>query len=349
MPPKILKPSQLDEAVELIASGGLVAFPTNTVYGVAALADNEFSNARLREFKGGRAERFSLHSGSVESALAFAGQVNAAEEFALRALTPHGVTLVIAAGASSLGVRVVRHELGSALLDAIPAPVVATSANPHGQPPLSDPQAIAALGIDAVLDGGVLPIRPASTVARLLPCGLQILREGAVGPDALAQMYTRAIQFICLGNLNRSAFAHRLLEAMQDWLKAQVEAFVPAFLPSSSGLIARSRNRPPPQMQQAAAEYSVSLGGHVPTEFDPRALPPLCVSMGREVEPHVSENSPAQLIAWEIEDPMGQPAGVYARTAKQVIEHLRRDLLARWADGGDAAKTFESRFFGRAG
>lgn len=346
MAPKILKPGQLEEAAELILRGGLVAFPTNTVYGVAALADEAFSNERLRAFKGGRAERFSLHCGSVESALSYAGPLNAPEEFALRALTPNGVTLVVAAGDASLGVRVVSHEIGSALLEAVPAPVIATSANPHGQPPLNDPQAIAALGVDAVLDGGVLPERPASTVVRLLPCGFEILRQGAMGPVDLAAVYTRSIQFVCLGNLNRSAFAHHLLESMQQWLAGNIGPFVPAYLPSSSGLIARSRNRPPAEMQQAASEYSVGLGGHTPSLFDPSELPPLCVAMGNDVEPHVAEHSPRDLLSWDVEDPMGQPAGVYARTAKQVVAHVKRDLLARWADGGDKARRFAARYLG---
>ncbi|MBX3458858.1 MAG: Sua5/YciO/YrdC/YwlC family protein [Planctomycetes bacterium] len=346
MPARVLQPDQLELAAQLIREGALVGFPTDTVYGVAAAADVAFGNDKLKAFKGGRSEGFSLHAGSVDTAIRTAGPLLPAEEFAVRALTPNGATVVVARKDTGLGVRVVQHPLGSRLLELAGLPVIATSANEHGQPPLRDPARIAQMPLDAVLDGGELPERPASSVVRLLPSGLEILRMGAASRDKLAQMFTRPVHFVCLGNLNRSAFAHRLIEAMQNWLMRQVRDFVPAYAPSSSGLIARAERRSPPDMQQTAMRYNASLASHTPQVFDPDVLPPLCVSMGDDVVAEVQEFAAGEVLQWQIDDPMGKPPGVYARAARQVIEAMRRDLLARWAGNTEMQRQFNALFCG---
>lgn len=346
----LLQPDQLELAADMLRQGALVGFPTDTVYGVAAAADSRFGNERLKAFKGGRSDGFSLHAGNVDSVIVAAGELLSAEEFAVRALTPNGATVVVASEshpAASIGLRVVQHPLGSRLLELAGVPVIATSANEHGQPPLRDPADIAKLPLDAVLSGGPLPERPASSVVRLLPSGLEILRMGAASRDRLAQMFTRPVQFVCLGNLNRSAFAHRLLEAMQNWLMSQVRDFVPAYAPSSSGMIARAAMRTPPDMQQAARQYHVSLASHTPQAFDPDLLPHLCVSMGEDVAPHVQEFAPGRVLQWQIDDPMGKPPGVYARAARQVVAAMREDLLARWAGNPELEKLFSGLFCGQ--
>jgi tRNA threonylcarbamoyl adenosine modification protein (Sua5/YciO/YrdC/YwlC family) len=349
MPARILQPSQLDEAVRLLSQGALVAFPTDTVYGVAALADAEFDNGKLRAFKAARGEKFSLHAGSVSSALRFVGELPRAEYYPLQRLTPRGVTVVIARDSTSLGVRVVQHELGSALLEQTGAPIVATSANAHGQPPLRDPSEIVKLPVDAVLDGGVLPERPSSTVVRLLPCGLEVLRTGTVSAAELADIYTAPIHFICLGNLNRSAFAHRWIDAMQSWLKVRVDGFVPRYSPHSSGLIAHPRTRPPADMLAAADERGVDLRSHLPKPFEPGVFPGVCVSMGAEVTERIRGGTREAILLWQIHDPMGGTPDEYRRAVAQVIEHARRDLLARWADVGELRIEFEKLFCGERG
>ncbi len=347
MTARILPPHQLDEAILMLREGALVAFPTDTVYGVAALADAEFDNAALRRFKDGRTDQFSLHAGSIESALKYAGELRPAESFALHTLAPHGVTVVIARDGGTLGVRVVAHEAGSALLEGASAPVVATSANAPGQPPLRDPAQIARMDVDAVLDGGVLPRRPASTVVRLLPAGLEVLRMGQVAKAELGRIYTRPVHFVCLGNLNRSAFASGLLDAMQTWLADITHPFVPAFHPSSSGLIASPQAAPPLEMLRVAADFGVNMSEHEPHRFSPTTLPPWCVSMGDDVVDELEKVSPKNLLRWRVTDPMGGPEPGYRRAAAQIAALVRDDLLCRWADGDALEAEFEKIFYGQ--
>lgn len=334
MPARILgtdKPEHVEECARILRDGGLVAFPTDTVYGVAALADSDLHSAKLQAFKGGRREPFSLHLPDVDSALKLATPLAGLEQHAVKSLGPRGVTVIVAHGAenSGLGLRIVQHESGSRFLKLAAAPVVATSANLHGQPPITEPARIAELpGLDAVLDAGPLPVRPASSVVRLLRCGLEVLREGAVNSADLQRLFTRSIEFVCLGNLNRSAFAHRLLEAMQSYYSEQLAQFVPAYELFSSGLIAHPQSRSPRGMQKAASACNTDLSGHTPTRFRPSAsVGRQLVSMGDDVwaEVHAVDKAAHR---WNVLDPMGGPAKDYVTTTRQVRAQIQA-LLAR--------------------
>lgn len=334
----ILTADQVEEAARLLREGGLVAFPTDTVYGVAAMADAGFHSAHLQAFKGGRPQPFALHLPDVESAVRTAEPLFELERHAVRQLGPRGVTVIVAHGAGheGLGLRIVQHDLGSRFLTLAQAPVVATSANEHGQPPLRDPDSIAALpGITAVLSAGELPERPASSVVRMLRSGLQVLRASALGHEKLAALFTRRVEFVCLGNLNRSAFARGLIESMQAFYAARVKNFIPAWRPSSSGLIANPRAQSPRQMLEVAARYQVDLAGHVPTRFEPGRpqTVDVAVAMGEDI---VDALPSAR--HWTVTDPMGGPEDGYREMAAQVRAHLV-SLLARTArvDAADAA------------
>lgn len=324
-----------EEAAALIQQGKLVAFPTDTVYGIAALADERFDNAALRAFKGGRSERFSLHSGSVADAEKFAGPLNPAEARLVQHWCPHGVTLVVAHSAlGTLGVRVVGDALGSAALRACGAPVVATSANLHGQPVLPDPARIAELaGIDAVLDGGLQKNTYASTVAALLPLGMKVLRQGKT------ELKPLKVVFVCIGNLNRSAFAHHWLEAANAWWASRIAGYVPALQASSMGLIARAAAKVPPPMQAAAALYGVDLSKHIPRALDADALAAadIVVAMNDEVVNAIERIAGDRLLKLKVKDPMGGPETGFAACAADVLGTLQAHFVARLASPADAA------------
>ena len=346
MPAPIFKPEQVDKAAQVLLEGGLVAFPTDTVYGVAALADSGLSNSALQAFKGGRSEPFSLHLPDVAAALKFAAPLRDLERHAVRQLGPRGVTVIVARDTdrSGLGLRIVQHETGSRFLSLAKAPVVATSANLHGQPTLNDPAAIAELpGVAAVLSAGELPERPASSVVRMLRCGIEVLREGAAPVATLSRWFTRVLEFVCLGNLNRSAFAHHLLEAMQNYYADEIPGFVSAFQCSSSGVIARSNTRSPADMCAAAARYSVVLANHGPTRFDPhRPGERRLISMGDDIWDDVAE-ADSDAVRWATHDPMGGPPAEYASTAAQVRSQVET-LLARTARVRDGDAHLEAEF-----
>jgi tRNA A37 threonylcarbamoyladenosine synthetase subunit TsaC/SUA5/YrdC/protein-tyrosine-phosphatase len=336
----ILGPDQVKEAARILREGGLVGFPTDTVYGIAAPADVSFHSAKLQAFKGGRSEPFSLHLPDVAAALKAAGPLHELETHAVSTLGPRGVTVIVAHGADNkgLGLRIVQHEVGSRLLALAGCTVVATSANLHGQPTLNDPAQIARLpGVDGVLSSGELPSRPASAVVRLLRCGLEILRPGAMEFADLVMLFVRRLEFVCLGNLNRSAFARELMMAMLRYYDGVLPNFLQGWAPTSSGLIGNPRVKSPEFMQKAAGEYGVSLASHVPARFVP-GTPGVQVAMGDDIR-----HALPQARQWHVADPMGGPEHGYRAMAAQVRAQME-SLLGRTARVREADAGLEARF-----
>ena len=340
MAAKILAAHEVAEAARILRAGGLIGFPTDTVYGIAALADTRFDSERLRAFKGGRPEPFSLHLPDVAAALKATGPLRELEEHTVKTLGPRGVTVIVAHGPADkgLGLRIVQHEVGSALLTQAAAPVVATSANLHGQPPLNDPAQIAQLpGIGAVLSAGELPQRPASAVIRMLRCGIEILRPGAMELGELALLLVRRLEFVCLGNLNRSAFARELMMAMLRYYDKALPNFMQTWAPTSTGLIGNPKSRSPEFMQKVAGEYNVSLAAHVPARFA-SGTPGVHIAMGEDIRRAVPD---ARL--WPVTDPMGGPEQGYRAMAAQVRAHVD-SLFARTARVRDTDAGLEADF-----
>lgn len=186
-------------AAALLAAGGVVGYPTETVWGLAARPDQPEAVARLYALKGRDAAK------PVQVSCADAGTARgitrggAAFE-ALAPLWPGPLTLVLPAGAACppalapggwVGVRVPDHPVALALLRACGGALATTSLNPAGQPAagtLSEAQAYALVPL-LLPDGGVPARGEASTVVRVYVDGdgLEVLREGALPVDVLRE------------------------------------------------------------------------------------------------------------------------------------------------------------------
>ena len=199
-------PAAIAEAVELLRAGGIVAVPTDTVYGIAADMALPDAIERLFAAKGRPPEK------AVAVLLADAAQadelgvLNPAATVLAERFWPGGLTLVLpvrpearlprvlAGGAPTIGVRVPDHPTPRALA-AVLGPLPTTSANRSGDADARNAQEIAErLGesLALVLDGGPVRGGPASTV---VDCTLEwpsILREGAIPAEAIAAALTEA-------------------------------------------------------------------------------------------------------------------------------------------------------------
>jgi L-threonylcarbamoyladenylate synthase len=178
--------------VERLRAGAVIAFPTDTLYGVGARAADHAAVARLYELK---------RRPSGQPMVWLVGDRNQVERFAvvspaaadlMARFWPGPLTLVLPAHAqadgSTLAVRAPNHEVALALLRALGEPIASSSANPAGQsPPVDADQVIAALGeeLDIVLDGGPCPIGQPSTILDLSGATARILRQGAIPAAAL--------------------------------------------------------------------------------------------------------------------------------------------------------------------
>jgi L-threonylcarbamoyladenylate synthase len=189
-------PAALEAAARVLRAGGLVAFPTETFYGLGAHALDEAAVARVFQAKGRPPDKPLL---VLVDSLAMVDRV--AREVPLRARRlmarywPGPLTLVLpargdlppalTAGTGTIGVRLSGHPVARALVRAVGAPVTAPSANPHGKPsPHTAEEVLAGLvtGVDLVLDGGPTPGGPPSTVLDVTGTSAVLLRAGAVVP-----------------------------------------------------------------------------------------------------------------------------------------------------------------------
>jgi L-threonylcarbamoyladenylate synthase len=186
--------SAVAQAARTLAAGGLVSFPTETVYGLGADATNGAAVARIYEAKGRPSfNPLIAHVADAAAARALARLDPAAERLA-EAFWPGPLTLVLekradcpvaelaTAGLDTIAVRVPSHPLARAILAAFGRPVVAPSANRSGHvSPTTAAHVLADLRgrIELVVDGGPTPMGLESTIVACLD-GAVLLRPGAL-------------------------------------------------------------------------------------------------------------------------------------------------------------------------
>ena len=190
-------PSALPRALAILRRGGLVAFPTDTVYGVGALAFDAAAIEKIYEAKGRSTEKaIPILLGDTADLEKVTAQVS---EMALRLagrFWPGPLTLVVpkhpslpeaVSTAPTVGVRVPDHPVARALLRAA-GPMAVTSANLSGQasPCTAEEVLVQLVGrIALIIDGGKTPDGVPSTVVNCAGAEPQVLREG---PITLAQI-----------------------------------------------------------------------------------------------------------------------------------------------------------------
>jgi L-threonylcarbamoyladenylate synthase len=189
-------PAALAAAARVLRAGGLVAFPTETFYGLGAHALDDAAVARVFQAKGRPGDKPLL---VLVDSLAMVERVASGVSDRARRLMarywPGPLTLVLparaelpaalTAGTGTIGVRLSGHAVARTLVQAAGAPVTAPSANLHGAAsPRTADDVLAALGpgVDLVLDGGPTLGGPASTVLDVTGVTAVLLRLGAVVP-----------------------------------------------------------------------------------------------------------------------------------------------------------------------
>ncbi len=195
------------EAGRCLAEGGLVAFPTETVYGLGADATNPAAIARLYQAKGRPAfNPLIAHVGDLAAALQI-GRFDAQATALARAFWPGPLTLVLpksadcavaelaTAGLDTIAIRVPAHPAALAILRAFGGPVVAPSANLSGH--VSPTTAAHVQGdlagrIDLIVDGGPVTVGVESTIVGCFDAPM-LLRPGGLPREAIERVLGRAL------------------------------------------------------------------------------------------------------------------------------------------------------------
>ncbi|WP_298858165.1 L-threonylcarbamoyladenylate synthase [uncultured Sulfitobacter sp.] len=190
----------IDRAAELLEAGALVAFPTETVYGLGADARQGEAVAAIYTAKGRPSfNPLIVHVADVSMAQKYAEWSPEAAALAaafwpgpltlvLPLCADNGLSPLVTAGLSSVGLRVPEHTVARALLTAFGGPVAAPSANPSGRiSPTTSEHVLSGLDgrIAAVVEGGACPVGVESTIIGLMDGPAVLLRSGGVSSEAI--------------------------------------------------------------------------------------------------------------------------------------------------------------------
>jgi tRNA threonylcarbamoyl adenosine modification protein (Sua5/YciO/YrdC/YwlC family) len=260
--PKAIAQGAINEAAALLEDGGLVVFPTETVYGIAVNLLNKKAMERLKELKNRPAEKnFSIHLSDKIDVRKYAIDILPRAFKVMSRFWPGPLTLILSApGGKTVGLRMPKNDVALRLLGRVDFPVIAPSANLAGHPAPRDAEsALTELDgrVDMILDGGPTEFGVESTVldARRLP--FVVLREGYLKKEAvLAVAASKTILFVCTGNSCRSVMAEYLLrKKISDLGRQDIDVI-------SAGTFAFLGMGPTRETQKLVGETGLDAAGH---------------------------------------------------------------------------------------
>jgi L-threonylcarbamoyladenylate synthase len=188
----------VERVAELLRAGEVIGFPTDTVYGLAALATHERAVRRVYELKGRSLSQPLILMVAEPEQLDGWALVDERARGYMRRWWPGPLTLVLPAAPGvgpplatsqrprTIAARIPDHHVALALLREVGEAVATTSANRSGEPPALTPLETAwVTGLAAVLDGGMAPGAVPSTLLDVTADAPRVLREGPVPAEAL--------------------------------------------------------------------------------------------------------------------------------------------------------------------
>ena len=188
--------SLITKAVQILKRGGVIAYPTETFYGLGADGHNEKAIEKIFLIKGRDSTNpLSVIIGDLAHLRDLVREIPEGAVRLMEAFWPGALTLVfraslsvtprLTAGTGKIGVRISSHPIATALAKALHQPLTATSANPSGAGECTSAyEVLECLGnqIDAVIDGGLTSGGAGSTIIDITTHPPLILREGAISP-----------------------------------------------------------------------------------------------------------------------------------------------------------------------
>jgi L-threonylcarbamoyladenylate synthase len=196
------EPASVEIAAQVLREGGLVVFPTDTVYGVGAAVDRPDAVARLYVAKGRPLDKpIPVLIADLDQLEKLAREVTPEVQLLAQHFWPGALTIVVPAQpwlpreivreTGAVGLRMPDHPVALAIIRAAGGAVATTSANRSGEnEACTVEEAIAALGdaVDLYIDGGRTPGGIPSTVVAFEKSGLVVLRRGALADEVIEQV-----------------------------------------------------------------------------------------------------------------------------------------------------------------
>ncbi len=331
---------ELRRAGEILRKGGLVAFPTETVYGIAVSADLPEAVERLYELKGRpRTKPMTLMVAEIAPVLERTGDVAGTARSLMRRFWPGPLTLVLPDKEGRLtGFRLPSHPMARGLVREAGVPLLVPSANRSGEPAATTAEEVLRQfpkELDLVIDGGPADGGVASTVVQVVDDTLTVLREGAIPESRLSDPYKATILFVCRGNTDRSPLAAailrrhlaHLLGVSDDEVESEGYRIISAGLAAREGQPASVFSR---RVARAWEDGPLALDGHrahtLTTEMVESATRIFC--MEREQREQILAFFPHRDRDVLLLDPEGQDVKDPAGRSFEAYQRLKRRLDA---------------------
>lgn len=347
------------EGARALRAGQLVGFPTETVYGIAAMATHADAMERLREIKSRPAKPFSVHLGRPEDAGRYVQPMPRLGRLLAKKAWPGPVTLVVPTGGrqadeaiqkanlaevlcwqGQIGLRCPEGNISRMMLSAVPDPVVAPSANLTGAPsPRTADDVLSGLDgrIDLLIDCGPTRYGTDSTIVAVNDAGWEVIREGVLDERAIKRLLHQTLLFVCSGNTCRSPIAASLARRMLaqrlgcgvgDLRKHGFEVL-------SAGLHASEGQRASPEAIEAAKEHGADISRHRTRKLTAELINAsdmiFCMEDFQIAEVRRLAASTAGKVQrleelGEIPDPVGAGSDAYRKTAERIEAALAAQL-----------------------
>ncbi len=348
---------KIQAAARVLDKGGLVVFPTETVYGIGCRVRAD-SISRLDEIKGrSGGKRYTLHIPDPQAVARYVPTIPLKGRKLIANGWPGPLTIVFELDREALGqqrgvfgddafdvlyedgtigIRCPDNRIARQLLRFATEPIVAPSANLDGKAPATDAgEVLAQLDgrIDVLFDGGESKYKKSSTVVKMVGGEPTVLREGVYSEKDIAQMSLIRILFVCAGNTCRSPMAAALCEKkLSEKLNCTVDEIeVRGYKIGSAGLMGGTGIPASTEVVSICAREGIELSKH-----RSRAL--TCAeaeasdyifAMNRSNRERVLEICPAAAekcllldAGGQISDPIGAGDDVYEKCAQQIERAL---------------------------
>ncbi|MBN2592015.1 MAG: threonylcarbamoyl-AMP synthase [Sedimentisphaerales bacterium] len=278
----------ISEAAAVIDEGGLVVFPTETVYGIGCRVKSD-SLARLDDVKGRSADKYyTLHIGRNDDVEKYVPILGLKAKKLIRNAWPGPLTVVFELDRKeidilrynfdgevlknlykdrSIGIRCPENLIASMLLQQTKNPVVAPSANIKDlSPAVQADQVLEQLSgkIDLLLDAGPCKYKQSSTVVKIGKKGLEVLRPGFYSKEELDKLSQVKFLFVCTGNTCRSPMAEGIFRKyLAEKLQCNVDDLDKmGYKISSAGIIGSVGYPASPEAVAACAAMGVDIKAH---------------------------------------------------------------------------------------